>query len=215
MTRTLRTINPGCGIIADMVRVLTGVAAWLAGTAVAVSLAWFGAGLVIRNTTASPSVPVISVAPAPATNAPATNGAPGTPSAAPRKHDSRSRTATPGPRPSTSAASAGKGAAAKRATAKATATAASTGVPGTSAPSTGAPSTANGSVRDYAMTGGQVTLLVSQTSAKLVTAVPDAGFSVQTWSGTDWLRVDFSSGPQVSSLIASWNGHAPFITVTN
>jgi hypothetical protein len=45
--------------------------------------------------------------------------------------------------------------------------------------------------------------------------VPDAGYSVQTWSGTDWLRVDFSSGPQVSSLIASWYLHAPTITVEN
>ena len=48
-----------------------------------------------------------------------------------------------------------------------------------------------------------------------MTAVPDAGYSVQTWSGTGWLRVDFSSGPQVSSLIASWYQHAPTITVTN
>ena len=43
----------------------------------------------------------------------------------------------------------------------------------------------------------------------------DAGYSVQTWSGTGWLRVDFSSGPQVSSLIASWYEHAPTITMTN
>ena len=41
--------------------------------------------------------------------------------------------------------------------------------------------------------------------------MPDAGYSVQTWSGTDWLRVDFSSGSQVSSLIASWYEHAPTI----
>ena len=44
---------------------------------------------------------------------------------------------------------------------------------------------------------------------------PDSGFSVQTWSGTDWLRVDFSSGAQVSSLIASWYQHAPTVTVEN
>jgi hypothetical protein len=70
-------------------------------------------------------------------------------------------------------------------------------------------------VRAYAMTGGRVTLNVTGDSVQLVTAVPDAGYSVQTWSGTDWLRVDFSSGPQVSSLIASWYLHAPTITVTN
>ena len=43
-----------------MVRVLTGVAAWLGGTALAVGLAWFGAGLVVRNTGMTPSPPAIS-----------------------------------------------------------------------------------------------------------------------------------------------------------
>jgi len=65
------------------------------------------------------------------------------------------------------------------------------------------------------MTGGTVTLDVTSSSVQLVTAVPDGGYSVQTWSGTDWLRVDFSQGAQVSSLIASWYQHAPTITVTN
>jgi hypothetical protein len=65
------------------------------------------------------------------------------------------------------------------------------------------------------MVGGRVTLDLTQDSVQLVTAVPDAGYSMQTWSGTDWLRVDFSSGPQVSSLIASWYEHAPAVTVTN
>jgi hypothetical protein len=70
-------------------------------------------------------------------------------------------------------------------------------------------------VRVYDMTGGRVTLDVTANSVQLVTAVPDAGYSVQTWSGTDWLRVDFSSGAQVSSLIASWYEQSPSITVTN
>jgi hypothetical protein len=48
-----------------------------------------------------------------------------------------------------------------------------------------------------------------------VTAVPSGGFSVQTWSAPGWLRVDFSSGQRVSSLIASWNGHPPSVVVTN
>ena len=77
------------------------------------------------------------------------------------------------------------------------------------------PPTLTGSVRAYTLAGGRVTLEVTPTSVQLVTAVPDAGYAVQTWSGTGWLRVDFSSGPQVSSLIASWYEHAPTITVTN
>jgi hypothetical protein len=70
-------------------------------------------------------------------------------------------------------------------------------------------------MRSYTLAGGRVALQVSGDSVALVTAVPDSGFSVETWSGTDWLRVDFSSGAQVSSLIASWYEHTPTITVTN
>jgi hypothetical protein len=65
------------------------------------------------------------------------------------------------------------------------------------------------------LAGGQVTLLLTGDSARLVSAVPDAGFAVQTWSAPGWLRVDFSSGAQVSSLIASWNGHPPSVVTTN
>ena len=72
-----------------------------------------------------------------------------------------------------------------------------------------------GDVKAYTLTGGRVTLDMSNGTVQLVTAVPNAGYSVQTWSGTGWLRVDFSSGPQVSSLIASWYQHAPTVTVTN
>jgi hypothetical protein len=72
-----------------------------------------------------------------------------------------------------------------------------------------------GDVRAYALTGGTVTLNLAGGTVQLVTAVPDNGYSVETWSGTGWLRVDFSSGPQVSSLIASWYQHAPTVTVEN
>jgi hypothetical protein len=70
-------------------------------------------------------------------------------------------------------------------------------------------------VHSYTLDGGRVALLVTGNSAALVTATPDSGFAVQTWSGTDWLRVDFSSGGQVSSLIASWYEHSPTVTVTS
>lgn len=69
-------------------------------------------------------------------------------------------------------------------------------------------------MRSYTLAGGSVELLVTKDSAELVAAVPHSGFSVMTWSGTDWLRVDFSAGPRVSSLIASWHEHAPTVTVS-
>jgi hypothetical protein len=191
MSGTLCIRSPACGIIADMTRALTGLAAWLAGTALAVGLAWFGANMVVRDAGMSPGVQVITVMPAspapPPTIAPTPPGLPA--SSAP---------ATPGASGSPTASQPGRSAA--------------TGSP---SPSTTPSAAAAGTVRSYTLAGGRVALDVSGDSAALVTATPDAGFSVQTWSGTDWLRVDFSSGAQVSSLIASWYEHAPTVTVEN
>lgn len=188
ISRTVCIRGFACGIITDMVRVAVGLAAWAAGTAIAVCVAWFGANVVVSNAGVSSGIPVISptvmppsaglspAAVAPAEKAPS-RGTPASRTTAPRTSAS-----PPGIDPSPSAASS---------------------------------SPAAGDVRAYAPTGGHVTLDVTDSSVQLVSAVPDAGYSVRTWTGTDWLRVDFSSGPQVSSLIASWNGHAPIITVTN
>jgi hypothetical protein len=187
ITRTVRKVKRACGIIADMARALAAVAAWLGGTAAAVCLAWFGAGLVVRSTTASPAdpaVPVTTVAPPASSSRPVSSArAQHTDRARSRPHSSTSDPAAPG-RPVR-----------------------------TQSPSP-APS-ASGTSRSYLLAGGQVTLLLTGDSARLVTAVPDAGFAVQRWSGPDWLRVDFTSGARVSSLIASWNGHPPSIVTTN
>jgi hypothetical protein len=188
MSGTLCIRSPVCGIIADMTRALTGLAAWLAGTALAVGLAWFGANMVVRDAGMSPGVQVINVAPAspapPPTIAPASSARPAS--------------SAPGASGSPAASQPGRSAA--------------TSSP---SPSTTPSAAAAGTVRSYTLAGGRVALDVSGDSATLVTAMPDSGFSVQTWSGTDWLRVDFSSGAQVSSLIASWYEHAPTVTVEN
>jgi hypothetical protein len=196
MTGTVRPIGGAWGIIGDMMRMLGGVAAWLGGTAAAVGLAWFGAGMVVRNTTASPALPAISVT-APTSAAPPAPAPPAGPTspAHPSPPASPTSSATPIPAPTTTSAAASR-------------------PPAPSRRPSPAP-TSSGQTRSYTLQGGRVTLLVTPDSAQLVTAVPDAGFAVQTWSGTDWLRVDFSSGVQVSSLIDSWNGHSPSVTVTN
>jgi hypothetical protein len=191
-----------------MTRVLTGLAAWLAGTALAVGLAWFGANMVVRDAGVSPGVqvinadpPVPSAVPSVAPPTPPAPRAPGTPAPsdpAPSNAASSAASSDPATSPSPSPSA--------KATASATPAA---------KPSATASATASGSVRSYTLAGGRVALLVSGDSATLMTAVPDSGFSVETWSGTDWLRVDFSSGAQVSSLIASWYEHTPTITVTN
>jgi hypothetical protein len=173
-----------------MVRILVAFAAWAAGTVIAVGVTWFGANVVVSNAGVGPGMPVINATAQPASASPAVSVTPpGLP------------TATPAASPPASA----------------TPSAPATSAPATSA--TAAPPASGsqpaGTLRTYTLTGGRITLLVTQTSVQLVTAVPDAGYAVQTWSGTDWLRVDFSSGAQASSLIASWYQHQPTFTVTN
>ena len=171
---------------------MVGLAAWMAGTVIAVCVAWLGANVVIRNAGVEPGVPMINAAVLPASAVPSP--------------------AAPPPVTVAPTASAGR-TSPSRLPASETAPPASRSGTSPSASVSAAPSAGN--VRAYALAGGNVTLDVTGSSVQLVTAVPAAGYSVQTWSGTDWLRVDFSSGPQVSSLIASWYQHAPAITVTN
>jgi hypothetical protein len=192
MSGTLCTQRPACGIIADMTRALTGLAAWLAGTAIAVGLAWFGANMVVRDAGMSPGVQVITV-PTAAQAAPTAS-----PPAPPTPPPPSASTATPTPTSTLSSPAASRSA-----------------QPSPTAASGSPEATPAGTVRTYTLTGGRVELLVTANSASLVTAMPDSGFSVQTWSGTDWLRVDFTSGAQVSSLIATWYQQAPTVTVEN
>jgi hypothetical protein len=199
MSGTLCIRSPLCGIIADMTRALTGLAAWLAGTALAVGLAWFGANMVVRDAGMSPGVQVIDVPPATRAADPPT---PPTPPTAPARPTGSASRASGRPAPIEPGRSA--------------AAASPSPSPSPSATPSPTPSaSAAGVVRSYTLDGGRVALLVTGDSAALVTATPDSGFSVQTWSGTDWLRVDFSSGAQVSSLIASWYEHTPTVTVTS
>lgn len=166
---------------------MVGLAAWTAGTVIAVSVAWFGANVVVRNAGVGPGMPVINAAVLPP---------PATPPAPPPTPTASPAGTTPAHTPASE-----------------TAPSASPTGPSPSASASATPSAGN--VRAYTLAGGHVTLDMTNGAVQLVTAVPDAGYSVQTWSGTGWLRVDFSSGPQVSSLIASWYQHAPTITVTN
>ncbi len=155
-------------------RLVSGGVAWAAGTALAVTLAWLGAQVVLRDAvTGGQQAPVLG--------APPSAGAP-----------------SPDPRASAVPSAAPSG----RATHPASPA---------PAPSRPGPSRGSGTVRSYTLTGGRVTLLIAATSVQLVTATPAAGFSVQTWSSAGWLRVDFSEGSDVSSLIATWNSGSPTV----
>jgi hypothetical protein len=63
----------------------------------------------------------------------------------------------------------------------------------------------------YVVRGGRVVLSLTDTTARLVSAIPNSGYAVQTWKGDQWLRVDFTSKERTSSVIAAWNGHPPTV----
>jgi hypothetical protein len=79
--------------------------------------------------------------------------------------------------------------------------------------SASATASASPSARDhvYVVRGGRVVLSMTDTAARLVSAIPNPGYAVQTWKGDQWLRVDFASEDRTSSVIAAWNGHAPTV----
>jgi hypothetical protein len=65
--------------------------------------------------------------------------------------------------------------------------------------------------RTYVVRGGRVVLSITNTAARLVSAIPDPGYAVQTWRGDQWLRVDFTKEDRTSGVIAAWNGHPPTV----
>jgi hypothetical protein len=75
------------------------------------------------------------------------------------------------------------------------------------APSPSAP----GSDHTYVTRGGRVVLSMTDTAAQLISAIPNPGYTVQTWRGDQWLRVDFTKEDRTSSVITAWNGHAPTV----
>jgi hypothetical protein len=50
---------------------------------------------------------------------------------------------------------------------------------------------------------------MTDTTVRLISAIPNPGYAVQAWQGDQWLRVDFAKEDRTSSVIAAWNGHTP------
>lgn len=78
----------------------------------------------------------------------------------------------------------------------------------------GAPASpaASGEVKSYPTRGGRVVLELAEASAKLVSATPEPGWSMQVWTNPEWIRVDFSDGAGATvSVFCTWNGHPPVV----
>jgi hypothetical protein len=167
------------------VRLVTITVAWLCATAAAVGVAWFGVHTVMQDT-AMP-LPQLAVPPGSVT---AGVPPPLTGLAAPTTVPTP--TATQAPSTSTQKSS-------------------TKSSPPTTSPAAQNTGNSAGDVQRYSTKGGEVILDLTSTSATLVSATPAEGYAVQTWQETDWLRVDFNSGNQTSTVIAAWNGHPPTV----
>ncbi|NJQ02493.1 hypothetical protein [Streptomyces zingiberis] len=78
-----------------------------------------------------------------------------------------------------------------------------------------APPSADGDIKSYPVTGGRVVLDLREHSASLVSATPDAGWQMQVWEQSEWIRVDFTAGTRTTSVFCTWNGHPPQVQVVD
>ncbi|WP_033219893.1 hypothetical protein [Kitasatospora phosalacinea] len=168
---------------------LVQLGAWTAATGAAVALSWLGVHAVLVDTVFEQ--PTAIQLPSVASSAPAgTPGPPASPSAPPASPSGSPPAAAPSPSPDPAR------------TTGATATSRSTP---TARKSSSPPST----VHSYPVLGGRVALDQRPTEAKLVSAVPDPGWSMQVWHGDQWMQVSFSKDDRASMVMVSWNGHEP------
>jgi hypothetical protein len=82
---------------------------------------------------------------------------------------------------------------------------------GQARPSPTPSATASGQVRSYTPNGGRIVVAMGATSASLVSATPDSGWSMHVYTGEEWLRVDFVSSAVDSIFYVTWNGTAPMV----
>ncbi|MFJ6613563.1 hypothetical protein ACIQPT_25160 [Streptomyces sp. NPDC091289] len=78
-------------------------------------------------------------------------------------------------------------------------------------------SSTSGEVKSYRTDGGRVVFELGSDAAKLVSATPEPGWSMQVWTNDAWIRVDFSDGGgkdgTTYSVFCTWNGHPPLVQI--
>ncbi|MFJ4837641.1 hypothetical protein [Streptomyces sp. NPDC088746] len=178
-----------------MQRGLVHAIAWSLATGAAVTLSWWGVHTVMSGTAYDPprAVPIsVEARGAQASDEPVSSSTHrALPSPSPSATASRS-TAPASPRPSRK--------------------------PSSRPPSASRPAeppaspAASGEVKSYPTRGGRVVLELADASAKLVSATPEPGWSMQVWTNPEWIRVDFSDGAGATvSVFCTWNGHPPIV----
>ncbi|QKV94824.1 hypothetical protein HUT19_26295 [Streptomyces sp. NA02950] len=70
-----------------------------------------------------------------------------------------------------------------------------------------------GNVRSYPVRGGRVVFDIRDSWADLVSATPDSGWRMQVWKQAQWIRVDFVSGADTTSVFCTWHDGPPRVRV--
>ncbi|MFD3657345.1 hypothetical protein [Streptomyces sp. NPDC058620] len=177
-----------------MQRGLVHAIAWSLATGAAVTLSWWGVHTVMAGTAYDPprAVPLaVGARTEPSTREPVS-----------------SSTHRPAPSPSSPAAT-------PRTTPPASPTPSRT--PSRTPPSSPAPvrtPAASGEVKSYRTDGGRVVFELGGSSAKLVSATPEPDWSMQVWTNTTWIRVNFSDETGATySVFCTWNDHPPLVQI--
>ncbi|MFJ7152763.1 hypothetical protein ACIQVT_32000 [Streptomyces sp. NPDC100445] len=170
---------------------LVHVLAWLLATGAAATLSWWGVHTVMAGTAYQPPRALTVAAADAATRSPR-----------PAAPEPPAPSAT---RPPTSAtASSGSP------SATASATPPRTPAPAASASPT---ATASGRVKAYDTDGGRAVFDLGASDATLVSATPGAGWSMQVWRTTTWIRVDFARGADRVSVFCAWHDGPPHVDI--
>lgn len=79
-----------------------------------------------------------------------------------------------------------------------------------------AAASASGEARSYTTKGGRVVFELGPDSAELVSATPRPDWSMQVWSNSTWIRVNFARDDGTTvSIFCTWNDHAPQVDIVN
>ncbi|MFJ9035637.1 hypothetical protein ACIRF8_03475 [Streptomyces sp. NPDC102406] len=173
-----------------MRRGLVHTVAWLLATGAAVTLSWWGVHTVMSGTAYDPprALPVAVAASGSASPLSSSTHRPEpTPSATPSRAKPVRSSRPPAPTRSPSAT--------PRRSVSPSATASA------------------GNVKSYTTAGGRAVFDLGETSATLVSATPDSGWSVQVWKQSTWIRVEFTSGERRVSAFCTWHDHRPSVEI--
>ncbi|MFJ4337369.1 hypothetical protein [Streptomyces sp. NPDC088915] len=77
----------------------------------------------------------------------------------------------------------------------------------------GSGSGSGSNVKSYAVDGGRVAFDLGETSAELVSATPAAGWQMQVWKQTTWIRVTFTRDGRELSVFCVWHDTAPRVEI--